>query len=122
MIVIRVGWFRGVICASPAHLAIRDMPDKPADLAPTIAWRRSGRRDGRDNWEFASEGRREVVAAPCRLILNSAEAAMSAAIAGAGVVRALSRSAKTNASWVQTSPPRLRRSRLLQQVSANCGR
>jgi DNA-binding transcriptional LysR family regulator len=92
MIALRVGWFRGVICASPAYLGNRDAPKKPADLAAhdCVAYEGLGAATAGANWEFASQGHREIVATPCRLTVNSAEAAVSAAIAGAGVVRALS--------------------------------
>ncbi|MFS2179489.1 LysR substrate-binding domain-containing protein [Rhizobium pisi] len=91
LITVRVGWFRGVICASPAYLSIRDTPKKPADLAShdCVAYEGMGAWTAGTDWEFGPEGERETVSVPCRLVVNSAEAAISAAIAGAGIVRAL---------------------------------
>jgi DNA-binding transcriptional LysR family regulator len=92
MIAVRAGWLRGVVCASPSYLNTRNVPKKPADLASHDCVGYEGLTAGAagTNWEFGSKGDREVVSVPFRLIVNSVEAAVSAAIAGAGVARALS--------------------------------
>jgi DNA-binding transcriptional LysR family regulator len=85
----RIGSVRFVACASPAYLAARGIPEKPADLCnhdcitiDDIAAPRA--------WKFV-EGTREV-AAPIRsrLTVNDSEAAIEAAIAGAGIARVMS--------------------------------
>jgi DNA-binding transcriptional LysR family regulator len=87
----RVGSVRYVVCASPAYLKHHVAPKVPADLsrlscvafddsAPVAAWR------------FTPAGSRKEWNVPikARLSVNTAEAAIDAAIAGVGVTRVLS--------------------------------
>jgi DNA-binding transcriptional LysR family regulator len=89
MIATRIGSVRIVACASPAYLAGHGCPEKPADLhnhdCITIDDNTAPR-----TWKFA-KGRREI-AAPIRsrLTVNTSEAAIEAAIAGAGIARVMS--------------------------------
>jgi DNA-binding transcriptional LysR family regulator len=90
MIAVRVGSFRRVLCASPGYLKSRDMPKRPNDLAShdCVSYDRAiipG--TGGARWEFGSKETLEIVAINTRLIVNSVEAAASAAIAGSGVAR-----------------------------------
>ena len=90
MIATRVGMFRRVLCASPAYLKIHGVPKKPSDLGShdCVAYDRAiipG--TGGSNWEFGSKETLEIVPIPYRLLVNSVEAAASAAVAGAGVAR-----------------------------------
>jgi DNA-binding transcriptional LysR family regulator len=90
MIAVRVGMFRRVLCASPAYLKARGVPKHPTDLRShdCVAYDRaiipgtSG-----SNWEFGSKETLVIVSISYRLLVNSVEAAASAAVAGAGIVR-----------------------------------
>jgi len=90
MIATRVGSMRSVICASPALLAERGIPARPADLAgmpcilldmpmPFPAWR----------FQRAGSSRAEEVPVVARLTVTTAEAAVDAAIRNIGFVRLL---------------------------------
>jgi DNA-binding transcriptional LysR family regulator len=81
LIAIRLGELRRVVCASPEWLKTNGTPKKPADLAGKDAITFGGR------WTF---GRGETIAVHERLVVNTAEAAVDAAIAGLGVTRVLS--------------------------------
>ncbi|ALL70889.1 Transcriptional regulator, LysR family (plasmid) [Paraburkholderia caribensis MBA4] len=85
----RVGTVRRVVCASPAYLATHGVPVKPRDLATheciTFEVLASTRA-----WAFGS-GKSEVsVPVHSRLAVNTAEAAIAAAMLGVGLVRVLS--------------------------------
>jgi DNA-binding transcriptional LysR family regulator len=85
----RVGTVRRVVCASPAYLASHGEPVKPRDLAAheciTFEVLASTRA-----WVFGS-GKSEVsVPVRSRLAVNTAEAAIAAAMLGVGLVRVLS--------------------------------
>jgi DNA-binding transcriptional LysR family regulator len=89
MIATRIGSVRVVACASPLYLAARGRPATPGDLCnhdcitiDDVAAPRT--------WKFA-KGRREI-AAPIRsrLTVNTSEAAIEAAVAGAGIARVMS--------------------------------
>jgi DNA-binding transcriptional LysR family regulator len=86
---IRVGSVRRVLCASPDYLAAQGVPRSPADLArfEAIAFSQTG---WRETWAFGSGARRETIGAPTRLIVNTAELAVAAAVAGRGLTRVLS--------------------------------
>ncbi len=90
LIATRLGVVQRVVCASPTYLAAhRPAPSRPSDLkehacitfeglmSPTV-------------WSFRN-GRAEVsVTVKSRLVVNTAEAAIDAAVAGLGVTRVLS--------------------------------
>ncbi len=89
MIATRVGMIRLVVCASPAYLAARGHPEKLEDLhrhdcitiddiAPPAAWK------------FQSGNRSVDVPIRTRLTVNTSEAAVLAAVAGAGLARVMS--------------------------------
>jgi DNA-binding transcriptional LysR family regulator len=85
----RVGAIRLAVCASPAYFAARGMPRAPADLRAhdCIAFESL---TAPDAWSFGT-GRASVMApVRCRLVVNTAEAAIDAALAGAGITRVLS--------------------------------
>jgi DNA-binding transcriptional LysR family regulator len=81
----RVGQVRSVVCASPAYLDARGTPKSPAALSAhdCVSF---GALTGPDRWEF----RGESVNVHSRLTVNTAEAAIDAAIAGTGLAKALS--------------------------------
>ena len=87
---IRVGTVRRVVCGSPAYLSAHGVPKTPDDLASHAMVAFAG--PGVSNWSFRGKsGRNEqVVAIHPRLTVNTAEAALDAAIAGVGLTRVLS--------------------------------
>jgi DNA-binding transcriptional LysR family regulator len=89
MIAIRVGSVRHVVCASPAFLATHGVPKAPDDLTalPCVTFGSGPIAP----WAFALRGRTaRAIAIRARLAVNTAEAAVDAAIAGVGIVRVLS--------------------------------
>ncbi len=91
MIAVQVGSVRQVVCASPEYLAAHGIPKKPADLSglSCITFDVLG---SATSWSFTNKAGRNdsVVPVRSRLSVNTAEAALDAAIAGAGVTRVLS--------------------------------
>jgi DNA-binding transcriptional LysR family regulator len=87
----RVGGVRNVVCASPGHLASRGRPQSPGDLAgfSCINFDALSRAS---NWDFVNPTSKTTrsVAVQCRLSVNTAEAAIDAAVAGVGITRVLS--------------------------------
>jgi DNA-binding transcriptional LysR family regulator len=83
---VSLGTLRSVVCASPAWLKAHGTPRTPADLAGhrCIAFDATYPTP----WRFA-DGASFVPARP-RLVVNTAEAAIDAAVAGLGVTRVLS--------------------------------
>jgi DNA-binding transcriptional LysR family regulator len=84
-----VGTVRRVICASPAYLATHGVPARPRDLAghecitfEVLASMRA--------WVFGSGKSELSVPVRSRLAVNTAEAAIEAAILGVGLIRVLS--------------------------------
>lgn len=85
----RVGAIRPVVCASPSYLAARGRPRVPEDLSAhdCIAFEVL---TSPERWTFR-EGNTEIpVPIRSRLVVNTAEAAIEAAIAGIGLTRVLS--------------------------------
>jgi DNA-binding transcriptional LysR family regulator len=89
LIATRVGSIRSVVCGSPAYFAARGAPTQPSDLEihDCITF---DSMSARDTWNFATEHSSISVATHSRLFVNTAEAAVEAAIAGIGVTRVLS--------------------------------
>lgn len=85
---VRVGAVRPVLCASPAYLARRGRPRVPADLAghDTIG---SAAFAGQP-WGFLSGGGRITVRTAPRLLVNTVDVGIAAAIDGLGIARVLS--------------------------------
>jgi len=87
-----VGSVRQVLCASPDYLAAHGVPTKPNDLVEhrTIAFQ--GVTPARE-WSFRGESGEsgEIIVRPSpRLIVNTAEMAIAAALRGRGITRVLS--------------------------------
>jgi DNA-binding transcriptional LysR family regulator len=85
----RVGTIHRVACASPAYLAARGTPSAPSELSAhdcinfeTMAEPTS--------WRFTIKGAEVSVPIRARLVVNTAEAAVDAAVAGLGIMRVLS--------------------------------
>jgi DNA-binding transcriptional LysR family regulator len=89
LIAIRVGSVRHVVCASPAYLASRGAPKEPEHLASHDCITFSALAAG-DRWAFGEGRKQKRVRVRSRLVVNTAEAAVDAAIAGLGVTRVLS--------------------------------
>jgi DNA-binding transcriptional LysR family regulator len=87
MIATRLGVVRQMLCASPEYLNARGVPRKPADLAThwCVAYDAYGIASG-TSWKLGTGRATQTVQIPSRLVVNSAEAAVIAATAGAGVV------------------------------------
>jgi DNA-binding transcriptional LysR family regulator len=91
LVATRVGSVTHVICASPAFLAAHGTPKTPDDLErlPCVTFDAVA---GGLAWTFASSagGRSQSIEVRRRLAVNTAEAAIDAAIAGVGLARVLS--------------------------------
>jgi DNA-binding transcriptional LysR family regulator len=89
LVATRLGSIRRVVCGSPAYFAERGMPARPDDLRSHDCITFEGLMSPRV-WTFA-KGRADLsVPVHSRLVVNTAEAAIDAAVAGAGVARVLS--------------------------------
>ncbi len=85
----RVGATRRVVCASPAYLAARGKPQKPEDLKmhDCISLENLSTANA---WRFVTGKGERTVPVRSRLFATTAESAIDAAIAGAGIPRVLS--------------------------------
>jgi DNA-binding transcriptional LysR family regulator len=86
---VRVGSVRRVVCASPDYLAVRGTPQSPADLAQLDAIM-FAQAAVPDEWSFSSTTGAVTVRPPTQFIVNTADVAIAAAIAGRGLTRVLS--------------------------------
>ena len=89
LIAIRVGSVQRIVCASPTYLASRGLPKGPDGLTEhdCITFSALG---AWDRWTFF-DGRKQMrVRIRSRLVVNTAESAIDAAIAGLGITRVLS--------------------------------
>ena len=89
MVATKVGLIRRVLCGSPAYFAAHGMPRHPKELATRDCISFSGLMSA-DSWTFETGKTGMAVAIRSRLVVNTAEAAIDAAIAGIGVTRVLS--------------------------------
>jgi DNA-binding transcriptional LysR family regulator len=91
LIATRVGAVRRVVCGSPDYFAKHRIPKTLEDLSRhgSIAFTGLG---SQTSWIFSGQGRGRTrsVSPRARLTVNTAEAAIDAAIAGVGVTRVLS--------------------------------
>jgi hypothetical protein len=78
-----------VVCGSPAYFAAHGTPKSPADLGTHACVTFEGLMSP-DAWIFTAGKSDTSVAIHSRLVVNTAEAAIDAAIAGIGVTRVLS--------------------------------
>lgn len=90
LVATRLGAMRRVVCASPAYLATHGTPRRPEDLSDLacVTFEALG---FAGSWPFADSGTgaERRVAIRSRLAVNTAEAAIDAAVAGLGVTRVL---------------------------------
>ena len=91
LVATRVGALRRVICANPAYLARVGVPKAPEDLSALACVNFDGFTSSAA-WAFGAKDKRAERTVPIRVRLgvNTAEAAVDAAIAGIGVTRVLS--------------------------------
>ena len=85
----RIGAIRRVTCASPAYLARHGRPERPEELSHHAAVTFGGL-TAPDRWSFGPERTPVTVPVHSRLVVNTAEAAIDAAVAGVGMTRVLS--------------------------------
>jgi DNA-binding transcriptional LysR family regulator len=85
---IRVGSMRRIVCAAPAYVARHGTPRDPSDLTrfEVIDFASAPQQQ----WAFRANGRPRIVRPPARLVVNAAEVAVAAAVAGRGLARVLS--------------------------------
>ena len=89
IIATRIALLSRVLCASPAYLASHGVPKDPHDLVAHECITYEGYQAA-NRWEFRFEQTSKMIQVGSRLIVNSAEAAVIAAIADAGIARVLS--------------------------------
>ncbi|RWM22656.1 MAG: LysR family transcriptional regulator [Mesorhizobium sp.] len=89
LVATRIGSIRRVVCASPAYLAEHGTPETPQDLAAHSCITFEGL-TAPAAWTFATGKTDLTVPIRSRLRVNTAEAAVDAAIAGVGLTRVLS--------------------------------
>jgi DNA-binding transcriptional LysR family regulator len=85
----RVGSIRRVACGSPAYFAEHGTPKKPGELSAHRCIAFEGRTSP-DIWTFGAGKSAVSVPVRFRLVVNTAEAAIDAAVAGVGITRVLS--------------------------------
>ncbi|TPJ78347.1 LysR family transcriptional regulator [Mesorhizobium sp. B2-6-2] len=89
MVAIRVGSIRRIVCASPAYLALHGTPATPQDLAGHDCVTFEGLA-APAAWSFGTGKAETITPVRSRLQVNTAEAAIDAAIAGLGLTKVLS--------------------------------
>jgi DNA-binding transcriptional LysR family regulator len=91
MVATRVGALKRIVCGSPAFLAAHGTPKTPADLEsiPCITFDQLA---AGAPWLLKGSGRKadQLVSVKCRLAVNTADAAVDAAMAGVGLAQVLS--------------------------------
>lgn len=89
LIATRLGMVRHVICASPDYLATYGTPATPADLSEhrIISFQSVS---VLSTWDFEADGTETKASFRSRLSVNTIDAAIDAALAGVGLVRAVS--------------------------------
>jgi DNA-binding transcriptional LysR family regulator len=89
LVATRVGTVRLILCGSPSYFAGRGTPRRLAELGAHDCITVEGVMAA-ENWRFSVGKSSASVAIHPRLVVNTAEAAIDAAIAGLGVTRVLS--------------------------------
>ncbi len=86
---IRVGRLRRVVCAAPAYLEVKGRPRMPSDLAGHQTVSFAGGTAG-DGWIFGGGDASQRFRPESRFLVNNADTAIAAAVAGQGITRVLS--------------------------------
>jgi DNA-binding transcriptional LysR family regulator len=89
LIAMRIGTIGRIVCASPAYLAAHGAPTHPRELVRHEAITFSGLSSTRE-WSFRVDGKTERFPVRSRIVVNTAEAALDAAVTGTGLTRVLS--------------------------------
>jgi DNA-binding transcriptional LysR family regulator len=89
MIATRIALVSRMLCASPAYLESRGVPQTPEDLTSHDCITYKGY-SAADMWEFGQGQTAQIVKVSSRLSVNFAEAAVIAATGDAGIARVLS--------------------------------
>jgi DNA-binding transcriptional LysR family regulator len=89
LIATRVGAIARCICASPEYFARRGTPKRPEQLSQHDCVTFDSFSSA-DTWRFTGKRRQLSVDVHSRLVVNTAEAAVDAAIAGVGITRLFS--------------------------------
>ncbi len=89
LVATRLGEIRRIVCGSPAYFAQHGFPQSLSDLSAHACITMNGLTSPAA-WTFASGRVEETVGVRSRLTVNTAEAAIDAAVAGLGVTRVLS--------------------------------
>jgi DNA-binding transcriptional LysR family regulator len=89
LIAVRLGAIRRVVCGSPDYLCDRGVPMVPDDLLKHDCVTFTGL-GAADKWLFPDGKLERAVSIRSRLAVNTAEAAIDAAISGVGLTRVLS--------------------------------
>ena len=89
LVAVRVGAVSWVVCGSPDYFHRRGTPKSPGELAAHDCITFQGLTSP-EEWTFGAGRSKTSVVVRSRLIINTAEAAIDAAIAGVGVTRVLS--------------------------------
>ena len=89
LVAVRVGEVRRVVCASPGYLAERGVPERPGDLVGHDGITFDGLRSPLP-WVFRVDRTEVAIPIRSRLTVNTANAAIDAAVDGLGVTRVLS--------------------------------
>lgn len=85
----RLGALTEINCAAPTYLARYGSPQTPADLDGHLAVNFHSGRTGRPSpWKYLQSGKRREKNLPGRMIVDSADAYVAAAIAGCGLIQA----------------------------------
>lgn len=85
----RIGAIRRVVCAHPDYFSAHGIPNAPRDLADHRCVTFDAI-NSTEVWRFPVDGAEVAVPVRSALVVNTAEAAIDAAIAGVGVTRVLS--------------------------------
>jgi len=85
----KVGAVRRVTCAAPSYLKQHGTPKTPRELADHRSFVFSGERSP-PSWAFEHKGKALSFRPRATLLVNSSEVGIDAAVAGAGITRALS--------------------------------
>ncbi|MFT3930294.1 MAG: LysR substrate-binding domain-containing protein [Spongiibacteraceae bacterium] len=99
----RVGTIRRVVCASPNYLATHAALQHPTQLSDHACITFDALMSS-TAWEFTLDGATTAIPVRSRLIVNTAEAAIDAAIAGVGVTRVLSYQMQAASAAKQLQP------------------
>lgn len=90
LVAVPVGQIRQVLCASPDYLEKRGTPNVPEDLVNHHCVTYESVYVAKDRWDFGVKGNASTIQVPSRVVVNSLDAAVAAALAGVGIARVMS--------------------------------